>query len=96
MIVVRQTAVFTAWYDGLRDEKARARIKVRIDRLSLGNPGDVKPVGKGVSEMRIDYGSGYRLYFVQRGRMVVILLCGGDKQTQAGDIAQAIKLAQEV
>jgi putative addiction module killer protein len=96
MIVVRQTAVFTAWYDGLRDEKARARIKVRIDRLSLGNPGDVKPVGKGVSEMRIDYGPGYRLYFVQRGRMVVILLCGGDKQTQAGDIAQAIKLAQEV
>jgi putative addiction module killer protein len=68
----------------------------RIDRLSLGNPGDVKPVGEGVSEMRIDYGPGYRLYFVRRGNSVVILLCGGDKQTQARDIKRAIEMAQKV
>ncbi len=85
-----------AWLTGLRDRQARDRILARIRRLSLGNPGDVKPVGSGVSEMRIDYGAGYRLYFVQRGKTVVILLCGGDKRTQAADIALAIKLAQEV
>jgi putative addiction module killer protein len=96
MIQVRQTRIFTDWFDGLRDEKARSRIRVRIDRLSLGNHGDVKPVGEGVSELRIDYGPGYRLYFVQRGKMVVILLCGGDKRSQARDIRQAIKLAREV
>jgi putative addiction module killer protein len=96
MIEVRQTELFTAWFDGLRDRRARDRILARIRRVALGNPGDVKPVGQGVSELRIDYGLGYRLYFVQRGNMVVILLCGGDKRTQAIDIAQAIKLAQEV
>jgi putative addiction module killer protein len=74
MIEVRQTEVFTAWFAGLRDQQARARIRVRIDRLSLGNPGDVKPVGSGVSEMRINYGPGYRLYFVSRGTTVVILV----------------------
>ena len=96
MMDVRRTRVFTDWFDGLRDAKARARIRVRIDRLSLGNPGDVKPVGEGVSEMRIDYGPGYRLYFVERGKTVVILLCGGDKRNQARDIKRAIEMAQEV
>jgi putative addiction module killer protein len=96
MIEVRETVVFTAWLERLRDPRARARIQTRIDRLRRGNLGDVKPVGEGVSELRIDYGPGYRLYFVQRGRALVILLCGGDKRTQSGDIAQAIKLAQEV
>jgi putative addiction module killer protein len=96
MIEVRQSDVFKAWFAGLRDRQARARIRVRIDRLSLGNPGDVKPVGNGVSEMRIDYGPGYRMYFVSRGKTVVILLCGGDKLSQARDIARAIDLAQKV
>jgi putative addiction module killer protein len=96
MIEVRQTAFFTAWLNGLRDRKAHARILARIRRLSVGNPGDVKPVGSGVSELRIDYGPGYRLYFVARGETVVILLCGGDKRTQARDIAQAIEMAKEV
>jgi putative addiction module killer protein len=80
----------------LRDRHARARITARIRRLSLGNSGDVKPVGCGVSEMRIDYGPGYRVYFVGRGKTVVILLCGGDKRGQERDIAQAIELAQKV
>ena len=96
MIEVRQTDQNTAWFAGLRDQQARARIRVRIDRLSLGNPSDVKPVGSGVSEMRINYGPGYRLYFVSRGTTVVILLCGGDKRSQDRDIAQAIELAQKV
>jgi putative addiction module killer protein len=96
MIEVRQTEVFTAWFTGLRDQRARARIRVRIDRLSLGNPGDVKPVGSGVSEMRINYGPGYRRYYVSRGTTVVILLCGGDKRSQDRDIAQAVELAQKV
>ena len=96
MIEVRQTDVFIDWFAGLRDREARARITVRIRRLSLGNPGDVKPVGSGVSEMRIDYGPGYRVYFIRRGDMVVVLLCGGDKRNQDRDIARALELAQEV
>ena len=96
MLEVRQTDVFTAWFAGLRDRKARARITARIRRLSLGNPGDVKSVGGGVSEMRIDYGPGYRVYFVGRGDVVVILLCGGDKRRQDRDIARALELAKEV
>jgi putative addiction module killer protein len=96
MIEVRQTDTFTDWFAGLRDREARARITVRIRRLSLGNPGDVKPVGSGVSEMRIDYGPGYRVYFVERGDTVVVLLCGGDKRQQERDIARALELAQEV
>lgn len=95
MIEVRQTDVFAAWFERLRDREAKARITVRIRRLSLGNPGDVKPVGGGVSEMRIDYGPGYRLYFVRRGERVVVLLCGGDKRTQDRDIAHALELARE-
>ena len=96
MIEVRQTDAFAAWFEGLRDRQARARIVARIRRLSLGNPGDVKPVGSGVSEMRIDYGPGYRVYFTQRGEVVVILLCGGDKRTQDRDIAHAIAMVREL
>jgi len=96
MIEVRQTDVFADWFAGLKDRQARARIAVRIRRLSLGNPGDLKPVGHGVSEMRIDYGPGYRVYFVRQGEAVVVLLCGGDKRHQNRDIARALALALEV
>ena len=96
MLEVRQTDVFAAWFAGLRDREARARITARIRRLSLGNPGDVKPVGSGVSEMRIDYGPGYRVYYVARGDSVVVLLCGGDKRQQDRDITRALELAKEV
>lgn len=95
MIEVRQTAVFAAWIGRLHDPDAVGRIQVRIRRLSLGNPGDVKPVGEGVSELRIDYGPGYRVYFHKRGSVLVLLLCGGDKRTQAADIASAKALAKE-
>jgi len=96
MIEIRQTAVYAQWFDGLRDRQARARIDARIRRLSLGNPGDVKPVGEGISELRIDYGSGYRVYFVQRGQAVVVLLAGGDKRTQSADIRLAHELARNL
>src|SRR4051812_36012940 len=95
-IEIRQTDVFAAWFKGLRDRDARARITVRLRRLSLGNPGDVKPVGSGVSEMRVDSGPGYRVYFIGRGDAVVVLLCGGDKRTQTRDIARALALAREI
>lgn len=94
MTEVRQTDEYARWFDGLRDREARARILVRIRRLSLGNPGDVRPVGEGVSEMRIDYGPGYRIYFVSRGELLVILLAGGDKQTQSRDIETAREFAR--
>ena len=96
MIEVRQTGVFARWFDGLRDRQVRARINVRIRRLSLGNFGDAKPVGEGVSELRIDFGPGYRVYFVRRGRTLVILLAGGDKHSQDQDIKKAQKLAREL
>ena len=96
MIEIRKTAVFDAWLANLRDRQARARIAIRIDRLALGNPGDVKPVGEGVSEMRIDYGPGYRIYFVTRGRELIVLLAGGDKRTQARDIKTALEIARKV
>jgi putative addiction module killer protein len=96
MIEVRETAEFSDWLDRLRDEDAVARIQIRIRRLSLGNAGDVKSVGEGVSEMRVDYGSGYRVYFIRRGSLLVILLCGGDKKSQNKDIARARTLAKEV
>ena len=95
MIEVRQTVPFARWLDGLRDRVAVARINVRIRRLSLGNSGDVRSVGGGVSELRIDFGPGYRAYFVHRGPKTVILLCGGDKSTQDRDIARAKHLAKE-
>ena len=84
------------WLDGLRDILARARIQVRVERLATGNPGDVKPVGEGVSELRIDYGPGYRVYFTKRGQKLVILLGGGDKRTQATDIKAALRLARNL
>ena len=94
MIEIVQSAVFESWFGGLKDVQARARITARIRRLSLGNAGDVKPVGAGVSEMRIDYGPGYRVYFLQRGNVVAVLLCGGDKRTQQKDIRQALDIAE--
>ena len=96
MIEIRQTDVYSRWFNGLRDRQAKARINVRIRRLSLGNPGDVKPVGEGVSELRIDYGPGYRVYYVQRGQTLVILLAGGEKHTQDRDIRKALELAREL
>jgi len=96
MIEVRQTEIFASWLAKLRDGRARARINVRIRRLSLGNPGDTKSVGGGVLKMRIDYGPGYRVYFVRRGEALVILVSGGDKRTQSQDIAMAIKLARDL
>ncbi len=96
MVEVRKTEHFAKWIDGLEDIRARARILVRIERLAAGNPGDVKPVGEGVSELRIDYGPGYRVYYTQRGRSAVILLTGGDKRTQDKDIKTALRLAKNL
>jgi putative addiction module killer protein len=93
---IRETEVFSAWLRALRDHQAKARIAARIRRLAFGNPGDVRPVGKGVSELRIDYGPGYRVYYIQRGEVLIILLCGGDKNTQDRDIATATRLVEEV
>jgi putative addiction module killer protein len=93
---IRQTLAFRRWFAGLRDDRARTRIQARIDRLSLGNPGDVRPLGSGLSELRIDYGPGYRVYFVQRGAALVILLAGGDKRTQQNDIERALDLLRRL
>lgn len=95
MIEVRQTEVFAGWLRKLRDLQALARIQIRIRRLSLGNFGDVKPVGEGVSELRIDYGPGYRVYFQKTGNVLILLLAGGTKKTQDADIAKAKKFAKE-
>jgi putative addiction module killer protein len=95
VIEVRQTEVYARWFANLRDQQAKARINVRIRRLSLGNLSDVSPVGEGVSELRIDYGPGYRVYFVQRGQTLVVLLAGGDKDSQDRDIRRALELARE-
>ena len=95
MVEVRQTEVFSNWLRKLSDQNARAHIQIRIRRLSLGNFGDVKPVGEGVSELRIDYGPGYRVYIQQQGNLLVLLLAGGSKKTQQIDIAKAKKLAKE-
>ncbi|KXK01462.1 MAG: addiction module killer protein [Acidobacteria bacterium OLB17] len=96
MIEVRQTVVFAKWLHGLRDMMAKARILARIGRLESGNLGDVKPVGEGISELRITYGPGYRVYFVQRGKELIILLAGGDKSSQAKDIRNAKRLAKDL
>jgi putative addiction module killer protein len=93
-IEIRQTEHYARWFASLRDRTARARIDIRIRRLSLGNAGDVKAVGAGVSELRIDYGPGYRIYFVQRGTQLVVLLAGGDKSSQSHDIATAHEIAK--
>ncbi|WP_441228767.1 type II toxin-antitoxin system RelE/ParE family toxin [Tardiphaga sp. 20_F10_N6_6] len=96
MPVIKRTDEFSIWLKNLRDIRARAKILSRIDRLELGNPGDVAPVGDGVSEMRIHYGPGYRVYFVRRGDELIILLCGGDKSSQSADIAAAKQLAHQL
>ena len=96
MIEIRKTELFAAWLDGLRDMQARARVQVRIERLARGNPGDVEPVGEGVSELRINYGPGYRVYFKQRGQTLIVLLAGGDKTTQPKDIRMALQLARNL
>lgn len=96
MVEVRQTTVFRQWLDDLADQRAASRVAQRIVRLQAGLVGDVKPVGGGVSELRIDYGPGYRVYFVQRRQILIILLCGGDKRSQRRDIARAKMMAMEL
>jgi putative addiction module killer protein len=96
VIQIRETDAYARWFERLKDREARSRILVRIRRLSLGNPGDAKSVGGGVSELRIDYGPGYRVYFIRRGETLIILLGGGDKSTQAADIRAARDLARNV
>ena len=96
MIEIRKTVLFVQWLDDLRDLQARARVQARIERLAAGNPGDVEPVGEGVSELRINYGPGYRVYFKKRRQELIILLAGGDKTTQAKDIKAAIRLARNL
>ena len=94
MIRIRRSNAFIRWHRKLPDRRAAARINARIDRLAEGNPGDVKPAGEGVSEMRIDYGPGYRVYYKDTGREIIILLCGGDKRTQDSDMAKARRMAR--
>jgi len=96
MIEIRKTVLFVQWLDAMNDFQARARVQARIERLAAGNPGDVEPVGEGVSELRINYGPGYRVYFKKRGRELIILLAGGDKSTQAKDIKTALRLAHNL
>ena len=96
MVEIRKTNLFARWLDDLRDLQARARVQARIERLAAGNPRDVEPVGEGVSELRINYGPGYRVYFKKRGRELIILLAGGDKGTQAKDIKVALRLARNL
>jgi putative addiction module killer protein len=93
---IRETETFKTWFAALRDTRAKTRIDMRIQRLAVGNPGDVKPVGEGVSEMRIDYGPGYRVYFKDTGREIIVLLCGGDKRTQSRDIERAKELLENL
>jgi putative addiction module killer protein len=95
MIEVRQTEVFARWLKSLRDAKAASKIAQRIVRVSSGLMGDVKPVGEGISELRINFGPGYRIYFAQKGKVLILLLCGGDKSTQATDIKRAKELAAD-
>ncbi|UYO75173.1 type II toxin-antitoxin system RelE/ParE family toxin [Halomonas qinghailakensis] len=96
MIEVRTTDKFTKWFKSLNDRRAKARIQARIDQVEMGHFGDVAPVGEGVSELRIFYGPGYRVYFVQKGAVVVILLSGGDKSSQKADIVKAKEIARQL
>ena len=96
MLEVRKTREFADWLDGLRDLRGRARVQARIQRLAMGNPGDVAPVGAGVSELRIPFGPGYRVYFIRRGKQLIVLLAGGDKSTQSADIRRAKRLAEGI
>ncbi len=93
---IRKTDVYAKWLDGLRDVRARARVLTRVERLAAGNAGDVKPVGEGVSELRINYGPGYRVYYTQRGSELIILLAGGEKSSQVNDIKSALRLARNL
>ena len=95
MLELIQSQTFRRWLHGLKDRQARARVQAQLDRLALGNPGDTKPLGDGVSELRIDYGPGYRVYFQRRGPVIVVLLAGGDKRTQDADIKRAIRIAKD-
>lgn len=95
MVELIQSDVFAKWLKELRDRQAKARIEARILRLSMGNPGDVKPTAHGISEMRINYGPGYRVYYQQRGPVLILLLCGGDKRTQDRDIKRAVQIAKD-
>jgi putative addiction module killer protein len=96
MIEIRETETYSHWFERLRDRQAKARINIRIRRLSMGNPGEVKAVGEGVSELKLTYGPGYRVYFIQVGQEFVVLLAGGDKSSQSDDIELAKKLAREL
>jgi putative addiction module killer protein len=96
MVEIRKTILFAEWLDSLDDIRARARVQARIERLAAGNPGDAEPVGEGISELRIDYGPGYRVYYKRIGRTTIILLAGGDKRTQARDIKTALRLARNL
>lgn len=96
MLEIRKTADFAFWIDRLPDIRARAKIQARIERLAIGNPGDVKPVGEGISELRINHGPGYRVYFQQRGNSLIILLAGGNKSTQARDIKKYLRLERNI
>ena len=96
MLELRKTEEYAKWLNNMRDIRARARVQARVERLAAGNPGDVSPVGEGVSELRIDYGPGYRVYFKKQGETSVVLLTGGDKRTQTGDIKRALQLADNL
>ena len=96
MIEIRRLPPFVEFINGLRDERVKAKISARIDRLAIGNAGDVAPIGEGLSELRLHFGPGYRVYFVQRGKVLIILLCGGDKSSQTRDIKWAKQLAQDM
>lgn len=96
MLGIRQTETFSRWLDGLADVRARALVQVRIERLVGGNAGDVKPVGEGVSELRIDYGPGYRVYFTKHRDELIVLLAGGSKRSQSADIRTALRLARNL
>ena len=96
MLELRKTEEYAKWLNNMRDIRARARVQARVERLAAGNPGDVSPVGEGISELRIDYGPGYRVYFKKQGKTSVVLLTGGDKRTQAGDIKRALQLADNL
>jgi putative addiction module killer protein len=93
---VRKTDEFDKWLSALADQRAVAKIASRIERLGLGNPGDVKPVGEGISEMRVTHGPGYRVYYKQTGKTIVVILCGGDKSTQEKDIQRAKQIARQL
>ena len=96
MIEIRETDAYSKWFKKLRDSEAKARVNIRLRRMALGNPGDAKPVGEGVSELRITYGPGYRIYFTKQDNKIVILLCGGNKSSQTEDIAKAKELKKDL